>query len=203
MSWLSDAWDWGTSLFDSSSDSGSSGGSSSGGSWIDRNWDTISKIAGSARDIYNNFDVNSNRQGSRNDILNFLKQSEAQDNDYQRQLWEYKNRASAANAAAARANDAARRKASKKAFKKQSKMLQQLIAQYQPYADAAKALTPKMQENYSQYLDTTALLNQYLTPKVMESLTATPKPTWEINPPKARFAVSMPQGAPISFKQGA
>ena len=173
-----------------------------GDSWIERNWDTISGVARGARDIYNTYDANSNRQGSRNDFLKLLQQTEAQDNEYQRQLWEYKNRASAANAAAARANDAARRKASKKAFKKQSKMLEQLIAQYQPYTDAAKALTPKMQENYSQFLDTTALLNQYLTPKVMESLTTAPKPTWEINPPRARFAAPMPQGAPVTFKQG-
>lgn len=187
----------------------SSSGGDSGGSWIgdafdwaSRNWGTISSVARGARDIYNTYDANSNRQNSRNDFLRFLQQSEAQDNDYQRQMWEYRNRQAAANAAAARANDAARRKASKKAFKKQRKMLEQLIAQYQPYTDAAKALTPKMQENYSQFLDTTALLNQYLTPKVMESLSATPTPTWEINAPSARYAVPMPQGAPISFNKG-
>lgn len=173
-----------------------------GDSWLERNWDTISGIADKGRELYNLYDMNSSRQGARGDILDFLKQQEAQDNAYQQQLWQYKNAQSAAAAAAARANDAARRKASKKAFKQQSKMLKQLIAQYQPYADAAKALTPKMQENYSQFLDTTALLNQYLTPKVMENLTATPKPTWEINPPRARYAAPMPQGAPISFKQG-
>lgn len=170
-----------------------------GDSWLERNWDTV---VNGGRQLYNLYDMNSSRQGARGDILDFMRQQEAQDNAYQQQLWAYRNAQSARAAAAARANDAARRKASKKAFKQQSKMLKQLIAQYQPYTDAAKALTPKMQENYSQFLDTTALLNQYLTPKVMENLTATPKPTWEINPPRARFAAPMPRGAPITFKQG-
>ena len=227
MTWIGDAWDYlfGSSGSSSNSgdvigtnrdgspiyqgpvySSGSGSSSGSGGSWIGdaydwykRNRDDIKGVVGAGRELYNMYSANSARQGSRNDFLNFLRQSEGQDNEYQRQMWEYRNRQAAANAAAARANDAARRKASNKAFKKQKKMLEQLIAQYQPYTDAAKALTPKMQENYSQFLDTTALLNQYLTPKVMESLTTAPKPTSEINVPKARYDVPMPQGVPVSF----
>lgn len=195
MTWVGDAWDAVSGWF---GNSGSSSGSSTG-SWIDRNWDTITKGLDAGRKIYNTWDANNSRQNSRNDILSLLQQNEAADNAYQQQLWEYQNANRGAAAAAARANDAARRKASAKAFKQQSKMLKQLIAQYQPYADAAKELTPKMSQNYSQFLDTTGLLNQYLTPKVMETLGSAPKPSWEQGVPQAAYKVSVPQSAPVSF----
>jgi flagellar biosynthesis/type III secretory pathway protein FliH len=176
MSWLSDAWD-----------------------FLSENKDTVKDVFNFGRNVYNAWDMNNSRQGSRNDILDFMKQMEAQDNAYQQQMYDYNNRQRAAASAAARANDAARRKASKKAFKKQSKMLKELISQYQPYADAAKELTPKMSQNYSQFLDTTALLNQYLTPKAMEVLGSAPKPTWEMGVPQSAYKVSAPQSAPVKF----
>jgi hypothetical protein len=151
------------------------------------------------RQVYNLWDTNSARQGTRGDIFNYLQQQEAADNAYAQQMWQYQNAQRAASAANARAQDAARRKASNKAFKQQSKMLKQLIAQYQPYNDAVQQLTPKMAQNYGQFLDTTSLLNQYLTPKVMETLGSAPKAAYEQNIPRSAFAVSMPQSAPISF----
>ena len=173
--------------------------STDGNSWVERNWDTISNIADTGRRAYNFWDMNNSRQGSRSDILNLLRQQEASDNQYQQQLWEYRNAQRSAAAAAARAQDAARRKASKKAFKQQSKMLKQLIAQYQPYSDAVKELTPKMSQNYGQFLDTTALLNQYLTPRAMEVLGSAPKPSYEMNVPKSAYKVSFPEAAQVSF----
>jgi hypothetical protein len=176
MSWLSEAWD-----------------------FLGENKDTIKDVFNFGRNLYNAYDMNSSRRGARGDILDFMRQQEAQDNAYQQQLWQYQNAQRGAAAAAARANDAARRKASGKAFKKQSKMLKELISQYQPYADAAKELTPKMSQNYSQFLDTTALLNQYLTPKAMEVLGSAPKPTWEMAVPQSAYKVPVPQSAPIKF----
>jgi hypothetical protein len=43
-----------------------------------------------------------------------------------------------------------------------------------------------MADNYSQYLDTTALLNAYLAPKVMDQLS---------KPPQAASSISIPQSA--------
>lgn len=151
------------------------------------------------REAFNLFDMNSARQGSRGDILGMLQQQEARDNQYAQQMWEYQNAQRAAAASAARAYDAQRKKASNKAFKQQRKMLNELIKQYQPYNDAVQQLTPKMAQNYSQFLDTTALLNQYLTPKVMETLGSAPKPSWQMQVPKSAFSVPMPESAPVSF----
>jgi hypothetical protein len=176
MSWLSEAWD-----------------------FISNNKEDIQSGLNFGRQVYNLWDVNNARQGSRGDILNYLQQQDAADNAYAQQMYQYQNAQRAASAANARAQDAARRKASGKAFKQQSKMLKQLIAQYQPYNDAVQQLTPKMTQNYGQFLDTTSLLNQYLTPKVMETLGSAPKAAYEQNIPRSAFAVSMPQSAPISF----
>lgn len=173
--------------------------STDGNSWFERNWGDIQDVANFGREAYNLYDMNSARQGSRSDILNLLGQQEARDNEYAQQMWEYQNAQRAAAASAARAYDAQRRKASKKAFKQQRKMLNELIKQYQPYNDAVQQLTPKMAQNYSQFLDTTALLNQYLTPKVMETLGSAPKPSWEMQVPKSAFSVPMPESAPVSF----
>lgn len=173
--------------------------SDSGNSWIERNWDTISGVADKGRQAYNLWDANNARQGSRGDILDMLYKQEAQDNAYAQQMWQYQNAQRAAAAASARAYDAARRKAAGKAFKKQSKMLKQLISQYQPYNDAVQQLTPKMADNYSQYLDTTALLNQYLTPKVMQTLGSAPKASYEINVPRNSFSVPVAQSPEVRF----
>jgi hypothetical protein len=191
MSWLSDIGGW---LGGSSSLVESQG---SGGT--DFSWNDAKDILNFGRQVYNTFDMNNSRQGTRGDILDMLRQQEGADNDYQRRLWEYQNAQRGAAAGAARANDAARRKAANKAFKQQSKMLKALIAQYQPYADAARDLTPKMSQNYSQFLDTTALLNQYLTPKAMEFLGSQPKPASQMNIPQAAYKVTVPESAPVSF----
>lgn len=222
------AWEWLTNLFGGSDSSSGSGGgsepigssvdggyiygpsSSSGGSgggswlgnaynWINNNSDDIGGVLNFGRQVYNLWDTNSARQGSRGDILNFLKQQDAADNAYAQQMWAYQNAQRGAAAAAARAQDAARRKASKKAFKQQKKVLNQLIKQYQPYNDAVQQLTPKMSQNYAQFLDTTALLNQYLTPKVMETFGSAPKPAYEQAIPRTAYAVRVPESAPISF----
>lgn len=187
MSWFSD-------IFDYVGDA-----VSTGWDWVKENKGDIQDGLNFGRKAYNLFDVNNARQGSRKDILNFLRQQEQSDNDYARQMWEYQNAQRSAAAANARAMDAARRKASNKAFKQQSKMLNELMKQYQPYNDAVQALTPKMAQNYGQFLDTTSLLNQYLTPKVMGTLGSAPKASFEQAVPKSAYAVAFPQSAPISF----
>lgn len=176
MTWLSEAYD-----------------------FIVNNKDDIKSGLDFGRQVFNLWDTNSARQGSRGDILDYLRQQEAADNAYAQQMWQYQNAQRGAAAAAARAQDAARRKASGKAFKQQRKVLDQLIKQYQPYNDAVQQLTPKMSQNYAQFLDTTALLNQYLTPKVMETLGSAPKPAYEQAIPRSAYAVSVPQSAPVSF----
>lgn len=150
--------------------------SDSGNSWLERNWDTIGKVGSKLGGVYNAANMNNAEQKRRNDITGLLNQLGQQDDAYNKQMYDWQVANAASRAAAARANDAARRKAANKALKVQKKMLNSLISQYQPYADAAKSLTPKMAQNYSQFLDTTALLNQYLAPKVMQSLGETPKP---------------------------
>ena len=176
--WAGDAWDTVSGWFDSDSGSSSNSKSEDSGSWLDRNWDTIGKVATAGKNIYDAWDANDARGDSRSEIFNVLGRMAADDDAYAKQMYDYRNQQAGARAAAARANDAARRKAAKKALKIQKKYLKQMIAQYQPYADAAKFLTPKMSQNYGQYLDTTSLLNQYLTPKVMQNMGQPAQPAW-------------------------
>ena len=210
MSWLSDGWDWIINQFDSSGGyqtPGTFGGnlpgmggsdSSSGGSWLDRNWGTISKIADGGRKLYNMFDINDARKDSRNQLLDIYAKMEAENNAYNQQMAQYNAQQAGAAAAARRANDAKARKAQAKALKVQKKFLNQMISNYQPYADAAKMLTPEMANNYKQFLDTTSLFNQYLTPTVAKTLGSAPTPMAapQVNPQ----AYTAPSQAPqVSF----
>lgn len=213
MSWLSDAWDWGTGLFSSSPSTGAdahsvgisgpalqdgSWGSSGGGfdtSWLGRNWDTIGKVVDGGRKIYNTLDMNSSRSGARGDILDLMQKMSQDDDAYNKQLYDWQVANAASRAAAARANDASRRKAANQALKVQKKMLKQMMGQYQPYADAVQTLTPKMAQNYGQFLDSTALLNQYLTPKAMQTLGQAPKATASFDVPQPKFT----GGEPVSL----
>jgi hypothetical protein len=209
MSWLSDGLDWIGSQFGGGSYQtpgtfegnlpGMGGsGSSSGGSWIDRNWGTISKIADGGRKLYNMFDINDARKDSRNQLLDVYAKMEAENNAYNQQMAQYNAQRSAGAAAARRANDAKARKAQAKAIKLQEKMMKQMISNYQPYADAAKMLTPEMANNYKQFLDTTSLFNQYLTPTVAKTLGSAPTPMAapQVNPQ----AYTAPSQAPqVSF----
>lgn len=192
--WLGDAWDGVSDFFTGSSGSeansrGIQGPSMSDGSfskpfsldntWAGKvvdNWGNISKGIDAGRKLYNMWDVNDARKDSRNDLLNVYAKMEAEQNAYNQQMAQYNAQRSAGAAAARRANDAKARKAQAKALKIQEKMMKQMIANYQPYADAAKMLTPEMANNYKQYLDSTSLLNQYLTPKVMQTLGSAPTP---------------------------
>jgi hypothetical protein len=166
MEWLDNLWDGIGNLFDSKA----------APTFIERNWDKIEKVAGGANKVYNAIDMNNAEQKRRSGITDLMAKLGAEEDAYNKQVYDWQNANAASRAAAARANDAARRKAANKAFGVQKKMLNSLIAQYQPYADAAKTLTPKMAQNYGQFLDTTALLNQYLSPKVMQTFGEAPKP---------------------------
>lgn len=192
MTWLSDAADYIGGLF-----GGDSSGSGSGlsDSWLGRNWDSIANIADKGRQVYNYLDMNNARQGTRSDLLGAYQQMAAQDALYQQQLAQYQQ----GQAAAARANDAARRAAANKALKVQKKYLKQLEKNYQPYADAAKMLTPEMGKNFKQYLDTTSLLNQYLAPTVMQQFQQPVQPTYQMNVPESAYAAPKVEGQAVSF----
>ena len=200
--WGSDAGDWMTTNFGDSSGTGTTGGSGSqmfGDSWLGRNWGTIGNVANTGRGLYNLFDANNSRKGVRSDVLGVYERMMAQDQEYRQQMAEFQAQQSGAAAAARRQNDAARLVAAGKALKVQKKGLKALQKQYEPYAEAAKMLTPKMAENYKQYLDTTALLNQYLSPSVMRTLNETPKPAWAQEIPQSAYSVPVVQSEPVSF----
>lgn len=186
MEWLDNLWDGIGNLFDSKA----------GPTWIERNWDKIEKYGSGANKIYNSINMSNAEQKRRNDITGLFDQLGQQEDAYNKQLYDWQVANAASRAAAARANDAARRRAANKALGVQKKMLNSLISQYQPYADAAKTLTPKMAQNYGQYLDTTALLNQYLSPKVMQTLGETPKPASQQAIAQPTFANN---AGPVSF----
>lgn len=184
--WLDSILDLGGNLFDSTDNN----------TWLERNWDTISKVGSKAGDAWNIISANNSQQGTRNNITDLLSRLGAEEDAYNKQVYDWQVANAASRAAAARANDAARRAAANKALKVQKKMLKGMMQQYQPYADAAKTLTPKMAQNYSQYLDTTALLNQYLSPKVMQTLGEAPKAAASFNVPQPTFQKTNEQ---ISF----
>lgn len=174
MSWVSDAWDWASDLFSgSSSGSGGSDGGL-GDTWVGRNWDTIQKGIDAGRKVYNAWDMNNSRQDTRDDLLGIYKEQAAQDAAYQQQLAAYRQQ----QAAGARRTAKARREAQAKAFKAYQKSMKDMMSAYQPYADAAKMLTPKMADNYSNYLDTTKLLSQYLSPMVMKNFGEQMQPSY-------------------------
>lgn len=174
MTWLSDAWDAVSGWF-GGGDSSSSG-SGFDDTWVGRNWDSIGKGVEAGRKLYNLFDVNDSRQDVRSQMGDLYTKLAQEDEAYRQQMAAYNQQRSAGAAAARRKNEAAQRKAQAKALQIQKKYLEQMAASYQPYADAAKSLTPKMADNYKQFLDTTALLNQYLTPTVSKTLTSAPTP---------------------------
>jgi hypothetical protein len=122
-----------------------------------------------------------------------------EDAAYQQQVAAYRQQQAAGAAAARRKNDAAQRKAAAKAMKQQKKAYEQMIAMYQPYADAAKSITPNMAKNYNQFLDTTALLNQYLAPSVMKNMQAPMQSTYERPVSQAMSSIPVPQAEAISF----
>jgi|694.fasta_scaffold05059_5 hypothetical protein len=197
MRWISDAWDAVSDWFGGSSSGGSS--SNSGGNWLDRNWNSIGKLANAGSKIYGAIDANNSRQQSRNDIGNLLDTLAKQDDAYNQQLYQWQNRQAAGRAAAQRQNDRFRRKAANKAYKEQKRVMNQLIQTYQPYAQAAQQLTPKMAQNYGQFLDTTSLLNQYLTPKAMNVLSQPVAPAWSNQIPDAAYQAPRVEGAQVSF----
>lgn len=189
----------GSFIYGPSSSSSGGGSFDIGNSWLGRNWDNIGKAVNFGRQVYNVFDANSARQGVRNDLLDGYQKAMLAQNQYAQQMAAYNQQQAAGAAAARRQTDAARQKAAKKALKIQEKYLKNLSAQYQPYADAAKMLTPKMAENYKQYLDTTALLNAYLAPKVMDQLGQPPKPAYSIPIPQSATSAPSVQSEAISF----
>ena len=81
-------------------------------------------------------------------------------------------------AAAAAATEANRQKALARANRRLMKTYDQSMAMYKPFADTATQLLPKMQQTYTQGLDTSGLLNAYLQkPENMSLLNASKSAT--------------------------
>lgn len=178
--------------------------------FFDKYGDTIAKGVGFAQNAYNAYNQNSAEQGSRSDILGALYAQSAARAQRQQDLYNWQVQqaqagaaASAANsraaAAASMANQKAALAAGKKALKTQKKYLEQIAQSYSPYTDAAKSLVPKSAENYGQFLDSTSLLNAYLTPKALEVMGNAPKSVTEFAPPKSSYEVGVPKGATTTF----
>lgn len=206
MSWFSDAWDWGVDAVSDSGDWIDRTFSTTDGSWLNRNflgdnswWDqnggSLDKYVNAGQKLFNLFSANNSRSGSRSDILNMYENIAAQDQAYNQQYQQYLEQAQAASAS----NNAARMRAAAEALKVQKKYLRNLRKQYQPYVKAAKELTPKMAQNYSQFLDTTGLLNQYLAPVAMKAMADGPKPAYELNVPQSAYSVGTPTQQAVEF----
>jgi hypothetical protein len=202
MSWFTDIGDWVGKQFGSSSNWGSDAGD-----FLTKTLDTKSKdgstdwgkIIDGGRKLYNVWDVNDARKDSRSNIADILAKADAENATYQQQLQEYNQQQAGAAAAARRATDAARRKAEAKAMKQQKKAYGKLIDMYQPYADAVKSITPNMTKNYNQFLDTTALLNQYLAPSVMKNMQQPMQSAYTQQVPQSMANIPVPQSQAISF----
>lgn len=194
MSWFSDGLDAVSGIFAGAGDGGQT--SSSGSGW---SLDKVLGLVDKGRKAYNLFDMNDARQDSRSQLLDQYAKMDAANNAYAQQMAAYQQQQAAGAAAARRANDAAARKAQANALKVQQKYLKQMAANYQPYADAAKTLTPAMAKNYQQYLDTTSLLNQYLAPSVMKGLGSAPAPAAMPQLNQAAYTAPATSTSQVSF----
>lgn len=194
---------------DSSSDSGSwwdtiSGGISDAADWYGRNEKTIGGLVNAGRSIYNAYDASQSRNNARSqiaDVYSSLMQKEmdyaTQMRAYQEQQLALQNANAGARSAAAAATDRNRREAARKALAVQKKMLRQLQDNYAPYVEAAKSITPRATQNYNQFLDTTSLLNQYLTPVVMKGASDPLQPASSFAAPRPAVRLSQPQSTTI------
>jgi len=201
MSWVSDIWDWGVGSVSNSGDWVDRNLSTDAGSWLDRNvsgdnsWlsNNWRDVLNKGREAFNYFGAANDRSGVRSDMYNMYQNMAAQDQAYNQQYYDWMVQNQQASAAAAAANDAARRKAAAEALAIQKKMLTGLQRQYQPFTDAMQELLPPMKNDYKKFLNTTSVLNQYLTPIAMKSLGQAPEPAYSVNMPESAYSVSMPQ----------
>jgi hypothetical protein len=173
--------------------------------WYGKNEGTIGKIANFGNKVYRASETRGARSDFRDAYAKILEQAAAEDSAYQNDYrkWQEGQYAASQSAAAsrtkaARANQAAAQKAAKKAMRQKEKGYTEIIGNFQPYVDAGKKLAPEMANNYKGFLDSTSMLNQYLTPKVMENMQQGQKPVWDISVPKSAYEVSQPQGVSMS-----
>jgi hypothetical protein len=189
MGWWDTIVDWGKGAYD----------------FYDKNSDDIGKIANFGNNVYRATATSNARTGFRDAYSKILEQAAAQDAAYQDEYRKWQEGqyaasqgAAASRAAAARANMAAAQKAAKKAMGQKEKGYNKLISNFDPYVNAGKMLAPEMAQNYKGFLDSTSMLNQYLTPKVMENMQQGQKPVWDVAVPKSAYEVSAPTGATIN-----
>lgn len=192
-----------------------SGAVSSIGDWYGKNEKLIGGLANAGKNIYQSFNQAGARQDTRSGIADILEKQALAELDYQNRFndWQAKNSAAnaAASAAASRAaaatrnanaaatrqaqmaNDAAELAAAKKALGVQKKGYGQIGATYQPMIDQLQTLLPKQSANYGQFLDTSSLLSQYLSNKVMNpEPDPVRKPVWESGIPRSAYAADIP-----------
>lgn len=191
MDWWDSLLDWGGKAYD----------------WYNKNEDTIGKVANFGNNVYRAGATSNARTGFRDAYAKILEQAAAQDAAYQDDYRKWQegqyaaNQAAAASrAAAARANQAAAQKAGKKAMREKKKGYEKIISNFDPYVNAGKMLAPEMAKNYKGFLDSTAMLNQYLAPKVMEQMQQPVKPTWETSIPTSAYEVKASQAPTINLE---
>lgn len=176
--------------------------------WYDKNKDTIGRVGNFANNVYRAGATNDARTGFRDAYARILEQAAVQDAAYQDDYRKWQEgqfaasqAAAASRAAAARANQAAARKAGKKAMRQKEKDYKAIIGNFQPYVDAGKMLAPEMAKNYKGFLDSTSLLNEYLGPKVLESMKQESKPAWEIQVPTSAYQAPIQQAKPVNLEE--
>lgn len=144
----------------------------------------IESIINSATTLFDNFNqgqAHSNTQGAYEDWIkqDFEQQKREHEaaNAYNEQyhkyledMNQYKYDAAAGRAGAANANAAARRDASMRANEKMAKVYGRLKDQFRPYKQTADRLLPQMEGAYTQGLDLTSLLSQYLQGQGLDKL---------------------------------
>lgn len=189
MSWVSDAWDWGSSLFDAAAPAATTVATDAitapnpAGGWITRNSDWLKPVIGAGIGAYQQ----SQSDDTQSQYLDYLRQRE--DANYQNMLAQMQagqgggGDGGAARAAAQRQTEANRMAASKKANKVSRKTYKKLLEMYQPFRDTATQLLPQMTKTYENSLGMQGDMMQYLqNPAQMAKLDAA-GPAYNVNVP--------------------
>lgn len=186
MSWLSDGLDWLGNQVSSGSNIGSSIGD-----FISNNQGLIK----AGRQAYGAWDAYNNRADTRNQLLDVYRQQAEADMAYQEQYNQWAAQEAASRNAAARANEAARAAAARQMAEAQKANLKQVEKDMAPYRKSARKLIPAMTKDYQGFLNSTGLLNAYLTPTVMGDMKAGPQPAWTFQAPQNFYSAAPVTGS--------
>jgi hypothetical protein len=178
---------------------------SGAGDWLGRNWGTISKVGTAAKNVYSAYDQNKSQQQARSGIYDIMEQQLLAQQAQKQQMLDYYNanagagggggrsRGPSISPAAMAAEQKAQQAAAKKAMQTQKKYLGQMSKMYSPYIEASKTLVPAQTANYKGFLDTTGMLNQYLSNAAMKTFQEPQQNLWDMKVPDAAYKVATPQ----------